>query len=110
MSKINFDIAPKKTLLSDNNYSEELNRKADVYVFCVLSHQNQETINPINVEQWDFYLVLTKTLTQKLGKQKTLSLSALEKKLKPIKSDFKNLKNNFDQLVIAFNLNKDIEQ
>lgn len=33
-SSIQFDIAPKKQLQPDNNYSEEKVRTADIYIFC----------------------------------------------------------------------------
>jgi len=77
-SKINFGIAPTKTLLKDNSYSEDYRRHADIYIFCLLAHKDQVTINPMNLEQWKFYIVTCQTLDAKLKSQKTLSLSTLE--------------------------------
>ena len=28
-----------------------------MYVFCLLKHKCQETIDPLNIEQWEFYVV-----------------------------------------------------
>lgn len=77
-STIVFDIAPKRKLLPDNNYSEERVRSADFYIFCLLHHKDQETIDPLNLDQWTFYLLSAKTLNVKFKEQKTLSLAALE--------------------------------
>ena len=95
-SKISFDISPKKSLLDDNNYSNSTMRHADVYVFCVLNHKDQGSINPMDVSQWDFYLTKTSILDEKLGNQKTITLSSL-KNLNPKASTFRNLRNNFER-------------
>lgn len=94
-SRISFDISPKKSLLDDNNYSNSTMRHADVYVFCVLKHKDQESINPMDVSQWDFYLIKTSILDEKLGNQKTITLSSL-KNLNPKASTFINLRKNFE--------------
>lgn len=62
-----------------NSYSTQKNRPSDVYVFCVLAHKDQETINPLNMDQWVFYVISTTALTKALGSQKTVSLSRLLK-------------------------------
>ncbi|MDE2888460.1 MAG: hypothetical protein OXR72_09590 [Gemmatimonadota bacterium] len=52
-------------------------RSADVYVFSVLSHRDYRTINPLELTQWEFYVVPTRTLDEVLGDQKTVRLSRL---------------------------------
>lgn len=37
----------------------EQRRYADVYVFALLAHSNQETLNPLDLSQWEFYVVPT---------------------------------------------------
>ena len=69
---------------------------AAVYVFCVLNHKVQGSINPMDVSQWDFYLTKTSILDEKLGNQKTITLSSL-KNLNPKASTFRNLRNNFER-------------
>jgi hypothetical protein len=76
-SSIIFDISPRSKLLPDNNYATEKFRPADVYIFCLLHHKDQATINPMILDQWTFYVVPTKVLEEKLKEQKTLSLSTL---------------------------------
>lgn len=77
-SSISFDIKPTRTLLDDNNYSTESTRQADVYIFCLLHHQDPNTINPMNLDQWTFYVTTTNSLNRTLPEQKSLSISTLE--------------------------------
>ncbi len=77
-SRIDFRIA--KTLSWDSvtgEYSETPIRSADVYVFCLLFHRDEMTINPLELTQWEFTVVPTKTLDEVLGDQKTVRLSRL---------------------------------
>lgn len=83
LSKIQFDIRPTQGWDSKtNSYSTDVVRRSDVYVFCVLQHENQETIDPLNMDQWAFYVLATNELNRAVGVQKTISLARL-KKLKP---------------------------
>lgn len=97
-STISFDISPKRKLLPDNNYTNEKFRPADVYIFCLLHHKDQATINPMNLDQWTFYLVPTKVLEEKLKDQKKLSLSTLlHLRLQSV--DFENLQEQFAKAI-----------
>ena len=78
-SAISFRIA--KTYPWDwktNQYGETQIRSADVYVFCVLAHLDSQTVNPLELTQWEFYILPTSTLDSSLGNQKTVSLSRLK--------------------------------
>lgn len=55
----------------------EARRHADVYVFAVLAHKDQATLNPLDVSQWEFYVVPTTWLNERLGDQKTVGLGTL---------------------------------
>lgn len=60
-SRIEFSIA--ESLFWDGLvYAKEKKRQADIYVFCVLKHKDQESINPLDLEQWEFYPVATHKL------------------------------------------------
>ena len=75
-SAISFDIKKKKTLTKQ--HGETQIRSADVYVFCVLAHLDGQTVNPLELTQWEFYILPTRTLDSSLGNQKTVSLSRLK--------------------------------
>ena len=83
-SSIGFDIKP--TLLQNGEYK----RMSDIYIFCLLSEKNQENINPLDLNQWEFYILETKVLNEKKLLQKRISLSALLK-LEPKKYSFSQL-------------------
>ena len=53
-------------------------------MFCLLKHKERDTIDPLNMDQWEFYVVITKTLDTKLGNQKSISLNPLRKLAEPI--------------------------
>lgn len=48
-------------------------------MFCVHRHKDQQTANPLDLEQWDFYILSTETLNEKVGDQKTITFSSLLK-------------------------------
>ena len=78
-SGIQFSIRPTYGWkAATNEYSSEKIRQSDVYVFCLLKHKDQATINPLNLDQWQFYVISTKKLNESLGPQKSISLSKLE--------------------------------
>ena len=73
-------------------YTGKLRRWCDLYIFCLLDNKNQETINPLSLNQWTFYVLKTKILNEKIPLQKTITLSSLLK-LDPIKCNYNELKN-----------------
>ncbi len=97
-SKISFDIKPTKTLLANNNYSIESTRKADVYIFCLLHHKDQTTIDPMNLDQWTFYIIKRSILDKEFPTQKSISLTTIES-IYHEKCEYKQLKERFENLI-----------
>ena len=92
LSKISFDISPTKAWLrKSNEYDSEVKRQADVYVFCLLNNDDKVTVDPLNMGQWEFYILATKILNEEKGKQKTIRLNSLLK-LNPIETDYRGIK------------------
>lgn len=75
-----------------NAYASECARQSDVYVFCLLNHKEQDTINPLDTAQWRFFVLPTSILNAKAGKQKTIALSGVIK-LGAKETDFAGLRN-----------------
>lgn len=96
-SSISFDIKPTKTLLANNNYSTESTRQSDIYVFCLLHHLDQDTIDPMNLDQWTFYLIPTEILNRTLPKQKSIKISTIET-IQHEKCTFAELKERFKKI------------
>ena len=98
-SRIVFGIAPTFGWeASTNTYHSKMKRHADVYVFCVLKHKNQETIDPLNLDQWDFYTLPTKKLEEQAPRQKTIALSRI-KALGAELTDFGGLSTCIDKIL-----------
>lgn len=78
LSKISFGIQPTYGWNSiTNEYDTEKKRQSDVYVFCVLNHKDQATLNPLDISQWEFYVLSTATLNNVAPTKKTISLKSL---------------------------------
>lgn len=79
-SNIIFGIQPTQAWDEQSNtYEREKTRQADVYVFCILKHKEQTTINPLDLHQWEFYVLNSKVLNEKVPLQKSISLNRLKK-------------------------------
>ncbi len=80
LSNITFSIAP--SCAWDRRLqarSQVATRNSDLYVFCLLNHKDKSTLDPTNLNQWEFFVVPTALINDELGNQKTLTLSALKK-------------------------------
>ena len=100
-SRISFRVAP--TLPWDsatNKYGTERKRQADAYVFAVLHHQDKKTLEPLNVEQWEFYILPTAVLDREIGAQGSISLSRLQQ-LGPVRARFGEVSAALDRLFPA---------
>lgn len=84
-STISFSIRPARFWDSANNSQRgEAKRHADVYVFCLLKHKDQNTIDPLKMEQWEFYVLPTYCLNNYQRSQSSITLNSLKKLVNPI--------------------------
>lgn len=58
---------------------QERRRQADVYVFALLAHQDKHSIDPLNVGQWQFYVLPTSTLDARQRSQYSITLKSLQR-------------------------------
>ncbi|MBA4290810.1 MAG: hypothetical protein C0439_17730 [Pseudomonas sp.] len=78
-SKIKFSIAPAKVWNPQTRKrSEAKTRAAQVYVFCVLSTQDKDKVDPLDLDQWDFYCLNANILNEKVGAQREIVLKRLQ--------------------------------
>lgn len=80
LSKISFST--KSSLYWDdltNKQSTIQKRHADVYVFCLLYHDNKLTIDPLNMNHWEFYVLATKELNDYGRSQHSITLKSLQR-------------------------------
>lgn len=91
-SKIAFDIAPKLPWSAETGlYGKEKIRSADVYVFCLFHHKDIQTADPLQLDQWTFFVLPAKVLNEKLPNAKSIGLQSL-KSLNPKQSGYSVLK------------------
>jgi hypothetical protein len=77
-STIQFNIEPTKELdLIKGGYRGNAKRHAHVYVFAVLAHKDKPTVDPLNVSQWEFYVVPTTALDERTRSQHSITLKSL---------------------------------
>ncbi len=80
-SAISFDIAPRKSGFNaetgESTAPDMPQRFADVYVFCLLKHRDQNTIDPLDVNQWEFYVLSTARLDRECANRRTIALGPL---------------------------------
>lgn len=84
-STISFSI--KRSVYWDpvtNIESVKSRRHADLYVFCVLKHKDQSSIDPLKMEQWDFYILPTYRLDNYERSQSSITLNSLQKLTDPV--------------------------
>lgn len=79
LSRISFLVAKTRTWDPATNLLDSVPaRKADVYVLALLHHQDKATVNPMDVEQWCFYVLPTSLLDSRTRSQHSITLPTLE--------------------------------
>ena len=86
-SSISFKIKKTRSWNDETGYSGEPTRKADLYVFALLAHKEHHTIDPLDLDQWQFYVLPTAQLEERKGSQSSISLSALTELTAPVPFD-----------------------
>ena len=87
-SDIRFDISPAKSLWDAHTnsfeYNEEPVRASDAYVFCLLGSLEHTEPDPLDIEQWTFYVIRTKDLDSAVGMQKSIGINPLKELVKRV--------------------------
>ena len=104
-SAISFSIKPARYFDSGTNIMSESTRHADLYVFCHLKHKDQNTIEPLKMEQWDFYVLPTCRLDNYERSQSSITINSLKKMTDPKK--YRELKN---EIMKAYKEQKNYKQ
>lgn len=80
LSPISFIVRRTRAWYAASNIqSPEARRHADVYVFALLAHADKTTIDPLNMNQWRFYVLPTTALDVRTRSQHSITLNSLEK-------------------------------
>lgn len=98
LSKIKFSIRPTRSWDVENNYSEDVKRWSDLYVFCLYASKSKND-SPLQLEQWEFYLLPTYVLNEKCENQKSITFCSLLA-LSPVKANYDTLQDAVENLSI----------
>ena len=78
LSPITYRVPKTRAWDRDSNQqSGGTRRQADVYVFALLAHTHQGTLDPLNVSQWEFFVVPTISLDHRNRSQHSITLPSL---------------------------------
>lgn len=78
-TSISFSIAAKRAWDPETNRLDDVPaRHADVYVFALLAHQEKSTLDPLNLAQWQFFVVRTSVLNERMANKQSITLNSLK--------------------------------
>jgi hypothetical protein len=92
LSKISFSIKPSYFWDSISNMQSKTKaRYVDIYVMCLLANIDQDSIDPLDLDQWRFYILSVDEINNYKRSQSSITLKSLEKLTRPVKYDQINL-------------------
>lgn len=95
--------------MANSNYEEDgenrYERQNDIYVFCLNIGTTKETSNPMNLNNWEFYIIPTKVINDNCGNNKTISLGKVRKLTDKV--TYENIKDNIDDIIDCLQNNKE---
>lgn len=94
LSNIVFSISPALEWLPDEcRYKpNSCKRHSDLYVFCHYKSKERLPENPLDMNNWDFYVIATYKIDEIFGERKSLPLNILLKRAEPILCSYDGLK------------------
>lgn len=101
ISEIQWSIRPTCQWDAETNQlGTERKRHAQVYVFVLLIHQEKPKLDPLNMEQWEFYVLPTAVLDKKFRTQKVITFAALQR-LHPNSAKFGHIAETIEQVMAS---------
>ena len=80
--------------------NNEFCRQNDIYVFCLNTGDTRDTSYPLNLNNWEFYIIPTAVINEKCGNNKTISLGKI-KKLGFTAKRYDEIKTEIDKFIDA---------
>ena len=90
-----FGIAEAYSKYKDK--TSELARQSEVYVFCLITGKDKESGDPLNLDNWEFYIIPTSVINEKCKKNKSISLGRVRKLAQ--KTEYGDIKKAIDQMI-----------
>ena len=83
---------------SDISGNNDFCRQNDIYVFCLNLGNTKEESNPLDLNNWEFYIIPTSVINEKCGNNKTISLGKI-KSLGFSAKRYNEIKNEIDGII-----------
>ena len=78
LSAISFSVRKSRSWDANTNEMADVpTRPAKAYVFALLRHQDKATVDPLNLDQWEFYVLPTWALDERKRSQHSITLKSL---------------------------------
>ena len=92
-----FGITMANSSYENTEIENKFERQNDLYVFCLNTGKTKEEANPMNIKNWEFYIVPTKIINDICGTNKTISLNKVKNIAEQI--DYFEIKKYIDNLI-----------
>ena len=70
-----------------NKLNDIVQRDSNLYVFCLYAEKEKSKANLLDLDKWEFYILPTKTINEKLQEQQTIGLTKLKSLSEPVPFD-----------------------
>ncbi len=99
LSTISFNVSKRKGWDENTNKLDPISkRQADIYVLSLLAEKAREKVNPLDIDQWQFWVVGTSFFDDRARSQHSITYNSLVKEIgAPI--FFSQLKSAIDNLI-----------
>ena len=78
----------------------DLRRRSNIYVFCLYAETERTKAWPLDLGQWQFYIVPTTIIDSQLGDQRKISLQGLER-IEAIHCQYDMIKHHIDKIAAS---------
>lgn len=92
-----FGITMANSKYEEKEIENKFERQNDIYVFCLNTGNTKETSNPMNINNWLFYIVPTSVINEQCGNNKTISLNRVKELAKEVQYD--KIKETIDYII-----------
>ncbi|MBE5936231.1 MAG: hypothetical protein E7262_10710 [Lachnospiraceae bacterium] len=73
-----FGITKANSNYENEDIENKFERQNDIYVFCLVNGKNEKDADPLNLNNWQFYVVRTEVINKVCGDNKTISLGKVQ--------------------------------
>jgi hypothetical protein len=82
LSTISFNVSKRKGWDGNTNKLDTISkRQADIYVLSLLAEKDRDKVNPLNLDQWQFWVIVTSFFDNRARSQHSITYNSLLKEI-----------------------------